>query len=89
MKAVIIIQGLVQGVGYRFFVVRQAQQHDIKGYVCNLPNGCVQVVAEGTKGMVSDFIRQLKVGPVSAHVTGTEAQWSEQEEGFDSFDVKF
>jgi acylphosphatase len=89
MKAVITIQGVVQGVGYRFFAVRQAQQHGINGYVCNLPNGCVQVVAEGTKGMLSDFIRQLKVGPVSAHVTGTEVQWDEQEEGFTEFEVKF
>ena len=89
MKAVVIIQGLVQGVGYRFFAVQQAQQHDINGYVCNLPNGCVQVVAEGTKGMLSDFVRQLKVGPVSAHVTGTEVQWDEQEEGFTEFEVKF
>lgn len=85
----ITIQGLVQGVGYRFFVVQQAQQHDIKGYVCNLPNGCVQVVAEGSKGLLRDFIEQLKVGPVSAHVTGADVQWDEQEDGYTTFDVKF
>ena len=89
MRAVISVQGLVQGVGYRFFVVRQAQQHDIKGYVRNLPDGNVQVVAEGNKGMLNDFIRQLKIGPVSAHVTGTDVQWDEQEEGFSEFEVKF
>lgn len=89
MKAIITVTGLVQGVGYRFFCVRQAQQHNIRGYVQNLGNGDVRVVAEGSKGIISDFVKRLKIGPVSAHVTGTDVQWSEEEEGFTEFEVKF
>lgn len=89
MKAVVTVTGLVQGVGYRFFCVRQAQQHNIRGYVENLGNGDVQVVCEGSKGMINDFVKRLKTGPVSAHVTGIAIQWSENEEGFDTFDVRF
>lgn len=89
MKAVITVTGLVQGVGYRFFCVRQAQQHNIRGYVQNLGNGDVQVVAEGSRGVINDFVKRLKVGPVSAHVTGIDVQYSEEEKGFDTFDVRF
>lgn len=89
MKAVITITGLVQGVGYRFFCVRQAQQHNIRGYVQNLGNGDVQVVAEGGRGVINDFVKRLKVGPVSAHVTGIDVQYTQEEEGFTEFEVKF
>jgi len=89
MKARIVLQGLVQGVGYRFFVVDRARQHNITGYVQNLPNGSVEVVAEGAKGLLNDFIRELRIGPVSAHVTGIDVQWKEEEYGFTDFDIRF
>lgn len=85
----IIVQGLVQGVGYRFFVIRKAQEYGIRGYVRNLPDRNVEVVAQGEKGLVQDFIEQLKIGPVSAHVTGVDVEWSEHEPEFIDFDVKF
>ncbi len=89
MKAVIIIQGLVQGVGYRFFVVAQAKQYHLAGYVQNLPNGNVKVVAEGEKGMLKEFIKRLGIGPFSAHVTSIDTQWSEEQDGFTDFDIRF
>ena len=85
----IIIQGLVQGIGYRFFVIRKAQEYHIKGYVRNLPDRNVEVVAEGDKGMLSEFIEKLRIGPAAAHVTGIDVGWSEQEPEFTDFDVKF
>ena len=89
MKATIIIQGVVQGVGYRFFAVDQAKQYNIRGYAKNLPNGDVEVVAEGDEGMIKDYIEQLKVGPVSAHVTGVNVEWIESEFGFKNFDIRY
>lgn len=89
MMARIIIQGLIQGVGYRFFVIRKAQEYHVRGHVKNLPNGNVEVVAEGEKGIVHEFIEQLKIGPASAHVTGIDVEWSEQEQGFTGFDITF
>jgi acylphosphatase len=89
MMAHIVVQGLVQGVGYRFFVMRKAQEYRIRGYVRNLPDRNVEVVAQGEKGLVHEFIEQLKVGPASAHVTGIDVEWSEQEPEFIDFDVKF
>lgn len=89
MRAQIVVQGLVQGVGYRFFVIEQAKQYNIRGYVKNLHNGCVEVVVQGDKGLVNDFIERLKIGPPSARITGVDVKWSEGEGGFTDFDVRF
>ncbi len=89
MKAEIIIQGLVQGVGYRFFAIKQAQLYNIKGYTKNLPDGSVEVVAEGEQGMINDFIESLKIGPLSARVAGIDVKWREEDEGFTEFGLRF
>jgi acylphosphatase len=85
MKAEILVQGVVQGVGYRFFVLNQAHLYDLKGYVRNLPNGSVEVVAEGEKGLVKDFVERLRIGPMSAHVTGVDVKWHEEDSGYTEF----
>jgi acylphosphatase len=89
VKAEITVQGVVQGVGYRFFVINQAHLFDVKGYVRNLPNGSVEVVAEGDRGMVKDFIERLRIGPLSAHVTGVDVKWHEKDSGFTEFRLQY
>jgi acylphosphatase len=89
VTATIIVQGIVQGVGYRFFVLNTAKQYNVAGYVRNLSNGSVEIVAEGTQGLLQDFIQHIKIGPVSAHVTGIDVQWKKEEKGFTDFDVRF
>lgn len=83
------MRGVVQGVGYRFFAVEQAKQHNILGYAKNLPNGDVEIVAEGDEGMIKDFIKQLTIGPVSAHVTKVSVEWNDSEYRFDNFDIRY
>ena len=85
MRASITVRGVVQGVGYRFFVLKQARLYNVNGFVRNMPDGTVQVVAEGTKGVLNEFIEQLRIGPVSAHVTGMEVEWSEEENRISGF----
>lgn len=89
MRAEIIIQGLVQGVGYRFFVIEQARDFHVNGYVRNLPDGRVEVVAEADKGILNDFINMLKIGPPPAHIAGIDVKWHEEDIGFTDFGVKF
>jgi acylphosphatase len=89
MRVQVLIQGIVQGVGYRFFVIEQAKQYKIRGYVQNIPDGRVKVVAEGDKGMINDFIECLKIGPISARVTSIDIKSCEEDEGFTKFDVRF
>ncbi|MEO0122954.1 MAG: acylphosphatase [candidate division WOR-3 bacterium] len=89
MHAEIIVQGVVQGVGYRFFAIQKAREYGITGYVQNLPDGSVLVVAEGEKGILNDFINELKIGPRTAHVTKVDVKFSEKEKGYKNFSVKF
>jgi acylphosphatase len=89
VRARITAQGVVQGVGYRFFVTRKARDYKIFGYVCNLPDGNVEVVAEGEKGLLLDFIKELRIGPGSATVTKIDVDWIDQPAEFNDFEVKF
>jgi acylphosphatase len=60
MKRIIVkAQGRVQGVGYRYYVADYAQQTEVTGFVRNMPDGSVQVIAEGSEGSLQQFIRYL------------------------------
>ena len=63
-----IISGLVQGVGYRFFVQRVAARHQVRGYVKNLDDGRVEAFAEGDEKSVENFKHDLVAGPTSSRV---------------------
>lgn len=89
MRARITVQGVVQGVGYRFFVTRKARDYKIFGYVCNLPDGNVEVVGEGEKGLLLDFIEELRIGPGSATVTAIDIDWIDQPAEFNDFEIQF
>lgn len=71
------VYGVVQGVGYRYFVYRIATSLGLSGYVKNLPDGSVEVVAQGDKGLVLDLIDDLKIGPRHAHVKRIDLIWEE------------
>lgn len=63
------ISGEVQGVGYRFFAQRSSARHQIRGYVRNLEDSRVEVLAEGTAAAVDGFRLDLAAGPSHAKVT--------------------
>ena len=63
------ISGEVQGVGYRFFAQRSSARHQVRGYVKNLADGRVEVLAEGSAAAVDSFRLDLAAGPVNAKVT--------------------
>ncbi|HEX8073207.1 MAG TPA: acylphosphatase [Pyrinomonadaceae bacterium] len=58
-----LISGQVQGVGYRFFAQRVAARHQVTGYVRNLADGRVEVLAEGAPAGVEAFKHDLSAGP--------------------------
>jgi acylphosphatase len=67
-----MISGMVQGVGYRFFVMRAAARHQMLGTVRNLPDGRVEVVAEGERDAMDEFKKDLATGPSLAAITDIE-----------------
>jgi acylphosphatase len=65
---------MVQGVGFRYSTVRQAQRLKVSGYVRNRPDGSVEVVAEGEATGIDALLKWLKSGPPGAIVRRTEVR---------------
>lgn len=84
----IIVKGLVQGVGFRWFVSRNAQALGLQGYVKNLMSGEVYTVAEGEKHLLEELFNKIKVGPMSADVRDVNVKWREPQNEFTSFEIK-
>jgi acylphosphatase len=83
------VKGVVQGVGFRFFVVHAARRHNLTGWVRNMGDGSVEVVAEGESGLLNDFVAELKIGPAAARVTDVIVTPGTYAGEFDRFDVRF
>jgi acylphosphatase len=70
----IIVSGLVQGVGFRMFVMREASARGLSGWTRNLPDGTVEIEAQGNAGLVDELVRQLKIGPSRSRVTSIKVR---------------
>ena len=75
MKTVrIIVTGRVQGVGFRYFTVRCANDLGLCGWVRNLPDGSVETAIQGPDDKIEEMTRLLKQGPGAANVSGLEIE---------------
>jgi acylphosphatase len=83
-----VVRGEVQGVGFRFFVLRQANTRGLRGYVRNRADGSVEVVAEGPRAALEQLLRELHRGPSGAVVAEVEERWSEAAETFSGFVIR-
>lgn len=69
------VRGVVQGVGFRWFVVREAQALELSGWVANTPDGSVRVVVEGPRRDVAALLERLEEGPAGAWVQRVLPTW--------------
>ncbi|MDH7499297.1 MAG: acylphosphatase [candidate division NC10 bacterium] len=83
------ITGLVQGVGFRFFVERVAKRYGLTGYVMNLQGGGVKVIAEGPREALSLLLQDLREGPRLSSVEAVEVNWQEYRGRFVDFSIRF
>ena len=67
-----VIRGRVQGVGFRWFVMSEAERLHLGGYVRNLPDGSVEVVSEGPETALETLESRLRHGPSYARVDDVE-----------------
>jgi len=79
--------GFVQGVNYRVYAKKSADLKGIKGYVKNLSDGNVEVVADGTKEALDSFVEDLKKGPMFAKVSRVDYSFSSKDGNFMSFEI--
>jgi acylphosphatase len=70
-----VVHGLVQGVGFRYFAWREAQDLDLEGWVANEADGSVRCVVQGPRTRVEALLRRLEAGPAGAIVDHVRATW--------------
>lgn len=83
----IYFSGRVQGVGFRFTTLQVAQEYEIAGFVCNLPDGRVQVEAEGRPAEVAAFVNALEER-MHGYIRKTERAARQQAPQFSGFSIK-
>jgi acylphosphatase len=88
MRARWRVYGRVQGVGFRWFIRQAARALHLRGYARNLPDGTVEVEADGADAAVTELYRTLTYGPPGARVDRVEP-WPPGTDPLDSpFDVR-
>jgi len=83
-----IIEGHVQGVGFRYFVQDAAVALGLTGWVRNRWDGTVEVVAEGERQALNKFFTSLQRGPRSSTVSGVNPQWQPATGEFSDFRLR-
>ena len=73
------VRGFVQGVGFRVFVRSAAWHLNVRGYVKNMPDGTLQVVAAGSRAALDKLLAEIWRGPAGAHITAVDTSWEEGE----------
>ena len=85
----IYVRGRVQGVNYRAFTQEAAKRLGLSGYCRNLPDGRVEVRAEGERDLIENLIERLRVGPSRARVDDLEIVWKPAENTTGEFSIRY
>jgi acylphosphatase len=88
-RAEFTIRGVVHGVGFRYFIARNAQRLGLKGFTMNERGGSVYVVIEGEAAAINDLLVLVKAGPGHAVVDEVIVRRSEFKNEFKQFEIKY
>ena len=88
-RAHFFILGRVQGVFFRSQTQKKAQQLKLGGWIRNLPDGRVEVVAEGGKEKIEELISWTKKSPTLARVSDLKIEWQEFKGEFNKFKIEY
>ena len=84
----LVVRGRVQGVGFRWFVEREAHILGIAGWVRNNPDGSVEVLAQGTRDQLSGLHARLRQGPRAARVDSVEESEAKPAANMNTFRIE-
>jgi len=88
VAAEILVEGHVQGVGYRDYARRRASGLGLAGWVMNLRDGRVRLCAEGPRPQIDELVRVLEKGPPLSRVERVEVRWQRPSGRFVDFDIR-
>ena len=88
IRAHVLVSGLVQGVGFRYFVYNRAISFGLVGYVRNIYSGEVEIEIEGDRSMIEEFIKEVKVGPRVAHIKDLKIEWLKCSKSYTNFEIR-
>lgn len=83
-----LVRGRVQGVGFRWFVEREAQMLGLAGWVRNNHDGSVEVLAQGTRDQLLGLHSRLREGPRAARVDSVDVSDASPVSGMNSFRIE-
>lgn len=86
-QIVALAKGRVQGVGYRAFCAHEATRMGLTGYAKNLPDGRVEVLAEGDESTLRQFVDRLREGPALSRVTDVAFRWEDPTGAYQGFEA--
>jgi acylphosphatase len=81
----VVIRGEVQGVGFRFFLLRRARSSELHGWVRNRDDGTVELVAEGRRTDLDQLLAAARTGPQLADVAEVDVEWGPAAGGLGAF----
>lgn len=85
----VFFSGTVQGVGFRFTAERIARRFPITGFVRNLEDGRVEVMAEGEEASLIEFLAAIRESSMKHYIRNVEAFWADSQDCFSGFSVAY
>ncbi len=82
------VTGRVQGVGFRYHILKAAQENNLTGWVRNLRDGRVEVIAEGCLCALNLLLQSIRKGPPSAVVDDVQVNFTDSQDEFSQFSVR-
>ena len=85
----VFYSGRVQGVGFRMTAEDEAHQAGVLGWVKNLRDGRVELVAEADETALDRFLDRMRTGPMKNFIQRVDATWSDSSDNFDDFEIRY
>ncbi|MGC9009283.1 MAG: acylphosphatase [Sulfolobales archaeon] len=88
-RVVVRVRGIVQRVGFRYWIYKVATKRSLKGFVKNEPDGSVLIIAEGPKKDLEYLVELAREGPPEAVVEEIDVKWEDYRGEFKDFSIAF
>lgn len=85
----IIVEGRVQGVGFRYFVQSEAEKNKLTGWVKNRFDGAVEILAEGPEESLADFVKAVQKGNRFSRVKHVKVEEAKATESYTNFSISY